>query len=162
MAENPNKISQIQVGTITYDICDATAREEPTIIRSGTSGDAVSIPNNTHTWATSFDNCPEGLSIFFVSGVFSGNATGFRQFYLCCLDLSVEDFATGAGRNRWNTVSGQGLLAGNYFNLSLLRKHATGQPYSYGMCGWQNSGTTLTLSTSLAVLTFPNVPEQLW
>lgn len=26
MAENPNKISQIQVGTITYDICDATVR----------------------------------------------------------------------------------------------------------------------------------------
>lgn len=27
MAENPNKISQIQVGDITYDICDATARQ---------------------------------------------------------------------------------------------------------------------------------------
>lgn len=26
MAENPNKISQIQVGDITYDICDATSR----------------------------------------------------------------------------------------------------------------------------------------
>lgn len=26
MAENTNKISQIQVGTVTYDICDATAR----------------------------------------------------------------------------------------------------------------------------------------
>jgi len=28
MAENPNKISQIQVGTVTYDICDATARND--------------------------------------------------------------------------------------------------------------------------------------
>jgi hypothetical protein len=32
MAENPNKISQIQVGTVTYDICDATARNDISIL----------------------------------------------------------------------------------------------------------------------------------
>lgn len=39
MAENPNKISQIQVGDITYDICDVAARDKSAEIESYLSTD---------------------------------------------------------------------------------------------------------------------------
>ncbi len=63
----PNQISQIQVGNVTYDICDTTARDfvssltssltSPFMIIKATNGSNVSIPANTsQTFHFSLDN----------------------------------------------------------------------------------------------------------
>ena len=57
MAENPNKISQIQIGAVTYDICDATARNH-TI----TDDDYIIVDNNLDLTSEINNNYIDGKS----------------------------------------------------------------------------------------------------
>lgn len=101
MAENPNKISQIQIGSVTYDICDAIARNH-TII----DDDYVIVDNN-------FPTTNETKTYGGTKGFYVHDSTG--EIRIGLKPVSYED-----GRQGVSVVTGRKINDSNIYNEVFL------------------------------------------